>query len=92
MLRCCLAKVARRVKPVRIFHLEIENGRLDSKYIIESELKGRERRTGSSNCFLDEYSQGEDLRVQYGNRLIRPYGFDEECSSIYRSVMCAGGY
>lgn len=61
MLGCCLAKVAGTVEPIGIFALEIENSRLDSKKVIESELEGREGRTRSSYSFLDEYPQGKNL-------------------------------
>jgi hypothetical protein len=82
MLGCCLAKVAGSVEPVGIFGLEIENSRLDSKKVIESELEGREGGAGSSNSLLDEYPQGKNLRIQDGDRLVGPYRFDKQRPGI----------
>jgi hypothetical protein len=82
MLRGGLAKVAWSIEPVGVLVLKVVNSRLDSKKVVESELKCRERCAGTTDRLLNEYSQGENLRVQDRDRLVWPNSFDNQGTRI----------
>ena len=82
MLRGSPAKVAWPIEPVGVLILKVVNSRLYSKKIVEGELEGREGCTGTTDSFLNEHSQGENLRVQDRDHLVWPNGFNNQGTRI----------